>query len=82
MNKYLCVDCKVSITYNSVKYGTSRCQSCSAKERYRLHPELNYMLGRKGNLHPSFKETTINVIKNWRIETQRIRKRSRFRAYF
>ncbi len=39
-NKYYCLDCKGEIGYVSFKYGSCRCRSCSAKERYK-NPKNN-----------------------------------------
>ncbi len=46
MKQYYCKKCGKKITYDSVKYGSSMCRSCSCKERYKnLVNNPNYRHG-------------------------------------
>jgi hypothetical protein len=45
MNKYYCINCSTEISYNSFKYGSKLCRSCSCKQRYqnpRNNPNYRY----------------------------------------
>jgi len=47
--KYYCIDCGGELSTNAGGKGAIRCRSCSAKERYKNHPENNpaYIDGRR-----------------------------------
>jgi hypothetical protein len=52
--KILCKDCNKELNMSAYFEDNIRCKSCARIEQYRLHPETNPMLGRKGNLSPNF----------------------------
>jgi hypothetical protein len=47
--KYYCKECNKEISYGAVHYGSGLCKSCSHKG------ERNAMFGKKGKLHPNWK---------------------------